>query len=80
MKYFTLFTYAILLSALNVYSQSKPVSLFDGKSFAGWEGDTVKTWRIENNSIIGGSLKETVPHNEFLSTSQGYEDFELTLE
>ena len=28
----------------------KFVSLFDGKSFSGWEGDTTNTWRIE---IIG---------------------------
>jgi hypothetical protein len=80
MKYFTLFTHAILLCALHAHPQSKPVSLFNGKSFAGWEGDTVNTWRIENNSIIGGSLKETVPHNEFLSTIKNYDDFELTLE
>jgi hypothetical protein len=80
MKHFTLSSYAILLCALHAYPQSKPVSLFNEKSFAGWEGDTVNTWRIENNSIIGGSLKETIPHNEFLSTTKNYEDFELTLE
>jgi len=36
--------------------------LFDGKSFTGWEGDTKKTWRIENGALVGGSLQETVPH------------------
>ena len=51
--------------------------LFDGKTFKGWEGDTVKTWRIENGAIVGGSLKETVPHNDFLCTTRDYTNFIL---
>jgi hypothetical protein len=54
--------------------------LFDGKSFAGWEGDTAQTWRIEDGALVGGSLTETVPRNEFLATTREYGDFELTLE
>lgn len=54
-----------------------PVSLFDGKTFRGWEGDTIKTWKIENGSITGGSLEETVPHNEFLCTRKEYSNFIL---
>jgi hypothetical protein len=49
-------------------ADDKPVSLFDGKTFAGWEGDTEKTWRIEDGAIVGGSLDTTVPRNEFLWT------------
>lgn len=56
-----------------------PVSLFDGKSFAGWEGDTAKTWRIEDGAITGGSLEKTVPRNEFLCSKKSYKDFELRL-
>lgn len=56
------------------------INLFDGKTFKGWEGDTVHTWRIENNSLIGGSLKDTVPHNEFLATTEQFGDFELSLQ
>lgn len=59
--------------------QKKKVSLFDGKTFSGWEGDTVKTWKIENGTIAGGSLEETVPHNEFLVTKKTYSNFILTL-
>src|SRR5947209_1960383 len=51
--------------------------LFDGKTFAGWEGDTKNTWRIEGGAIVGGSLERTVPRNEFLCTTKGYGDFEL---
>ena len=55
------------------------VRLFDGKSFKGWEGDTVKTWRIENDAIVGGSLNGTVPHNDFLCTTVSYDNFILRL-
>ncbi|MES1218975.1 MAG: DUF1080 domain-containing protein [Bacteroidota bacterium] len=80
MKKIILITAAIVLNGINLYSQSKPVSLFDGKSFTGWDGDTLHTWHIQNNTITGGSLKENVPHNEFLCTTSSYEDFELTLD
>lgn len=56
---------------------AEPVSLFDGKTFAGWEGDTAKTWRIEDGAITAGSLEVTVPRNEFLCTTKIYGDFEL---
>src|SRR5262245_5068969 len=43
----------------------KPVALFDGKTLDGWEGDTAKTWRVEDGAIAGGSLDTEVPRNEF---------------
>ena len=60
-------------------AQAAPVPLFDGKSFDGWDGDTAKTWRIENGEIVGGSLTEKVAHNEFLATRKSYANFELRL-
>jgi hypothetical protein len=57
----------------------KATLLFDGRSFRGWEGDTVRTWRIENGAIVGGSLKETVPRNNFLCTRRSYSNFILRL-
>jgi hypothetical protein len=57
----------------------KETSLFDGKTFAGWEGDTQNTWRIENGTIVGGSLETTVPHNDFLCTTRTYANFILKL-
>jgi hypothetical protein len=57
----------------------KATPLFDGRSFRGWEGDTVRTWRIDNGSIVGGSLQETVPRNNFLCTRRSYSNFILRL-
>jgi hypothetical protein len=59
--------------------QNKGVSLFDGRTFAGWEGDTRKTFRIEDGVIVGGSMKEPVPRNEFLCTVRSYTNFVLRL-
>lgn len=56
-----------------------PESLFDGRTFKGWEGDTNKTWRIEEGAIVGGSLTQTVPQNEFLATTTRYTNFVLRL-
>ncbi len=65
------------VSALAVVTETVP--LFDGKTFAGWEGDTAKIWRIESGSIVGGSLTQTVARNEFLATTRGYTNFILRL-
>lgn len=54
-------------------------SLFDGKSFTDWEGDTTTTWRIENGELVAGTLDKRQPRNEFLSTTRSYRDFELRL-
>jgi hypothetical protein len=65
------------LAAAQATAQSRPaVSLFDGKTFAGWEGD-LSIFRIENGAIVGGSLARKLDHNEFLCTTSTYENFEL---
>ncbi len=66
-----------LLAAFAVPAVAEPVPLFDGKSLAGWEGDTAKTWAVEDGAITAGSLDVTVPRNEFLCTTKTYGDFEL---
>ena len=65
---------------LQAQKPKEATDLFDGKTFIGWEGDTVNTWRILNNALTGGSLTRTVPHNEFIATTESFGDFELTLE
>jgi hypothetical protein len=55
----------------------KPVSLFDGRTFTGWEGETKSTWRIQDGAIVGGSLSTQVPRNEFLTTTRSFGDFVL---
>ena len=56
----------------------KDVTLFDGKTFDGWEGN-LKVFRIEDGAIVGGSLKKGLRHNQFLCTKKEYGDFELRL-
>jgi hypothetical protein len=57
---------------------AKPVPLFNGKTFDGWEGD-LKTFRIEDGAIVAGTLDAKIPRNEFLCTTKTYGDFELRL-
>ena len=52
--------------------------LFNGKDLSGWNGDT-KIFRVEDDAIVGGSLKVPLDHNEFLASDAAYGDFELTL-
>ena len=68
---------AALLLALLV-PQSAPVSLFDGTTLNGWEGDT-KVFRVVDGAIVGGSMQGN-PRNEFLTSAKSYADFVLKLE
>ena len=58
----------------------KPVTIFDGRTFDGWEGD-LKIFRVDvdDRAIVGGSLKTKIARNEFLCTKRAYGDFELRL-
>lgn len=53
--------------------------LFDGKTLDGWEGDQ-DFFRVEEEAIVAGNLKEKIPNNEFLCTEKKFGDFELILE
>ena len=74
----------VLLLVLPVLADQKPddeklfVSLFDGKTFKGWDGN-LDHFRIQDGAIVGGSLKERIPRNEFLTSAKEYSDFELRL-
>ncbi len=67
----------VFTMASSFAADGKAVSIFDGRTFAGWEGDTKKSFRIEDGAIVGGSLKEKVPRNEFLCTTRSYTNFVL---
>lgn len=54
------------------------ISLFDGKTLRGWEGN-LDWFRVEDGAIVAGNLKKTIPRNEFLCTTKAYGDFELRL-
>ena len=67
------------LLCLTAFVHAAPIPLFDGMTFEGWEGDTAKTWRIVDGALVGGSLEEKVPQNEFLATKKAFTNFELRL-
>lgn len=55
------------------------VPLFDGKSFAGWQGDIDTVWRIEDGALVAGSLRKKQENNNFLATTKEFTNFELKL-
>ena len=69
----------LLLVAAAPVGRAAPIALFDGETFAGWEGDTEKVWRIVDGAIVGGSLAGN-PQNEFLATEKSFKNFHLQLE
>jgi hypothetical protein len=71
----------VLLSASPLFAQQAEtgfVPLFDGKTLDGWSGN-LKSFRVEDASIVGGSLKEPIPRNEFLTHKDEFADFEMRL-
>jgi len=56
----------------------KPVSLFNGKDLAGWEG-LKDRWTVEEGVIVGRN-NDKVPTSTYLFTTTSYRDFRLLLE
>ena len=77
MKNSTLF--ALLLSLLFPAIAAESVALFDGKTFAGWEGNVDSVWHIEEGALVAGSLTKKQEKNDFLATVKEYGDFDLSL-
>ena len=77
MKSSTISILLMLVCAFGPANAGEQVKIFDGKTFAGWVGDTNKTWQIEDGAFVGGSLEEKVPRNEFLRTTRSYTNFVL---
>lgn len=65
--------------SLTAQEQSGSAPLFNGRTFQGWEGDTLNTWQIQDSALVGGSLSETVSHNDFLVTTKSYANYDLQL-
>ncbi len=57
---------------------SAAVSLFDGETLKGWEGN-LDWFRIEAGAIVAGSMGKAIDRNQFLCTQNEYRDFELRL-
>jgi len=68
----------LVLALLTLTTRPQAVSLFDGKTLDGWEGDE-KVWRVADGVIVGGSMQGN-KQNEFLASKKSYKDFVLKLE
>ena len=61
------------------YSQSRTVSLFNGKDLSGWKQLNGKaSYRVENGEIVGRTVYDEP--NSFLATEKNFSDFILELE
>src|SRR5262245_17342044 len=69
---------ALLIAMPRISAQPAPaakaISLFDGATLAGWEGDA-KLWRVQDDALTGGSLSETVKQNDFLASTRDFTNF-----
>jgi hypothetical protein len=82
MKFLALLLPAVVL-ATGCQTKPEPSAyekIFDGHTTAGWDGDFGKTWRIQDEAFVGGSLAKTVPQNEFVATTAQFTNFVLRLE
>ncbi len=67
----------------NVFAQEGPahtVSLFDGKSLAGWRTIVPADqalWKVVDGKITGGNGTDKVKSNSYLCTEKEFENFEL---
>jgi hypothetical protein len=75
------FDYTRLFHELTPDDTTGFTQIFDGKSLAGWEGDTT-FWRVENGSIVGESTAQNrVSQNTFLIwRGDRLRDFELKID
>lgn len=73
---FILFVLLVTASISALFAAVKPLRLFDGKSFTGWNGN-MQAFRLENGAIVGGTMSAAIPRNEFLCTDKEYSDFVL---
>lgn len=68
---------------VDIYKQFNGHSIFDGKTFNGWEGNdgenSMALFRIEKKCIVGGTMTKELAHNQFLRTDRYYDNFEIHL-
>jgi hypothetical protein len=79
MKYLNnIFIFCLLILTTTSCHQEKNILLFDGQTLSGWEGSS-SAFRLENGTIVGGSLEKGLEESFYLCTTEEYSDFELTL-
>jgi hypothetical protein len=77
MKRFLLPSFFAMAVLLDSSLTAAPISLFNGKTLAGWDGDTTNVWRVQDGAIAAGSIQKNAPQNEFLRTKVSYTNFVL---
>lgn len=77
-KYHLLLLLVVLFGSQSC-GQNDSGLLFDGTSFAGWEGPT-EFFRIEDQAIVAGSLTQSIPKNQFMCTEESFSDFDMSLQ
>lgn len=70
----------VVVVLLGVAAQAAEIftPVFNGKDLAGWSGNT-DVFRVEDGAIVGGSLKQPLGKNQFLTSEKRYGNFELHL-
>ena len=78
-----IFLFAIVSCVCSAFSTSqskvKQIRLFDGKTFKGWQGDTLRTWRIQDGALVGGSLTKMYRITNLSATTKSYTNYVLKL-
>lgn len=68
-------------STVKFPASEKPIKLFNGKDFTGWEGHTDKYFKIKDGEIIARNEKENAPKvSNYLLTNKKYRNFRLVFE
>ena len=64
-----------------ISSSEKPVPLFNGKDFAGWEGNIDKYFTIKDGVIVARNEKDNAPKvSNYLLTTKEVPNFRLVFE
>jgi type 1 glutamine amidotransferase len=74
-----LVTCTSLLLAGQTARAAEPVSLFDGKTLAGWKGKD-GLWSVQDGAIVGSTKPDGIKGNTFLVHEKPFEDFVLTFD
>jgi hypothetical protein len=62
-------------------AEEKPIHLFNGKDFDGWEGHTDKYFSIDGHEIVAKNTAENAPAvSTYLLTTKSYRNFRLIFE
>ena len=78
MKRKSLLMFSIIMVFCIIQTIAQTKSLFNGKNLDGWQAHGTEIWYVENGELISASGPDKA--YGYLSTTDIYRDFELTLE